>query len=59
MHGSRTTVVAVLILIVASGAAYRWTSGGAVTPVIPAIPLILIFAFAQDKIVAGFSFGSK
>ena len=38
MHASRTTVIAVTLLIVASGAAYRWTSGGSVTPSIPPVP---------------------
>jgi hypothetical protein len=49
MHGSRTTVVAVLVLIVASGAAYRWTSGAAVTPVIPAIPLKIGDWIGEDQ----------
>jgi hypothetical protein len=49
MHGTRTTVLAVLLFTAASGAAYRWTSGGSVTPSIPPIPTTIGDWVGEDK----------
>ena len=50
MHGSRTTVIAVTLLIVASGAAYRWTSGGNVVPFIPPVPMTIGDWVGEDQV---------